>query len=260
MDNESERNMVGKFCKVGIIVLSVIVVFSLGIQYVPDAVSVTSSGAKRQLPIYSVDTSEKKVALSFDCAWGDEYTAKILECLAKYNVKVTFFMTGGWVDKYPEDVKAIYAAGHDLGNHSENHKHMSTLSKAECTEEIEKPHEKVKALTGYDMTLFRPPFGDYNNTLIQSAENEKYQCIQWNVDSLDWKDRGTKSIIKEVLNNKNLGNGSIILMHNGAKDTLSALPSIIEGLQQQGYEIVPISQLVYQDHFQIDTDGRQHTE
>ena len=106
---------------------------------------------------------EKKIALSFDAAWGNEDTAKILEILKKNNVRVTFFMTGGWIEKYPDDVKAIAAAGHDLGNHSENHKQMSQLSAEQCKEELLKPHEKVKALTGKEMILFRPPFGDYND-------------------------------------------------------------------------------------------------
>ena len=97
-------------------------------------------------------------------------------------------MTGGWIEKYPDDVKAIAAGGHDLGNHSENHKQMSQLSAAQCKEEIMKPHEKVKKLTGKDMILFRPPYGDYNDTLIRVCRENKYYPIQWDVDSLDWKD------------------------------------------------------------------------
>lgn len=140
--------------------------------------------SNRELPIYSVDTKEKKVALSFDAAWGNEDTAEILAILEKHDVKVTFFMTGGWVEKYPEDVKAIGAAGHDLGNHSENHKQMSKLSYEECQEEIMKVHEKVENLTGKSMCLFRPPYGDYNDTLIKAAEEVGYYTIQWDCDTL----------------------------------------------------------------------------
>ena len=136
------------------------------------------------LPIYCVETDKKEVALGFDAAWGNEDLRNILKILEDNDVKATFFMTGGWVEAYPEDVKAIKEAGHDLGNHSENHKQMSTLSKNECVEEIKKTHNKVKDLTGYDMFLFRPPYGDYNDTLIRTAEDEGYYCIQWDVDTL----------------------------------------------------------------------------
>jgi peptidoglycan/xylan/chitin deacetylase (PgdA/CDA1 family) len=166
-------------------------------------------------------------------------------------------MTGEWVNKYPEDVKAIAAAGHDLGNHSENHKQMSQLSKEQCTTELMKAHKKVKDLTGLDMNLFRPPFGDYNNNVVGTARDCGYYTIQWDVDSLDWKDYGTESIINKVVNNKHLGKGSIILMHNGAKGTPAALQSIITGLKDKGYEMIPISQLIHTGEYTIDHTGRQ---
>lgn len=216
-----------------------------------------ASAGTRQLPIYCVDTEEKKVALSFDAAWGNEDTKEILSILKKENVNVTFFMTGGWIESYPDDVKAIAAAGHDLGNHSENHKKMSTLNSTECEQEIMKAHEKVKELTGQEMTLFRPPYGDYNNTLIETANTCGYYAIQWDVDSLDWKDYGIESIVNTVLNHKHLGNGSIILCHNGAKYTAKALPKLISGLKEKGYNIVPISELIHKDSYHMDHEGRQ---
>ena len=181
----------------------------------------------------------------------------ILKILEDNDVKATFFMTGGWVEAYPEDVKAIKEAGHDLGNHSENHKQMSTLSKNECVEEIKKTHNKVKDLTGYDMFLFRPPYGDYNDTLIRTAEDEGYYCIQWDVDSLDWKDYGVEAIVQTVCEHKHLGGGSIILMHNGAKYTVDALDTIIKSLKAKGYELVPISQLIMTKDYKMDHEGRQ---
>lgn len=117
--------------------------------------------------------------------WGNEDTTRILDTLKAHNIKVTFFMTGGWVDSYPDDVKAILAAGHDLGNHSENHKNMSQLSDEECQKEIMDVHNKIKTLTGYEMTLFRPPFGDYDNHVITNAAECGYFTIQWNCDTLD---------------------------------------------------------------------------
>ena len=210
------------------------------------------------LPIYCVDKGEEKIcAISFDAAWGNEDTAQILEILAKHDVHVTFFMTGGWVESYPDDVKAIYEAGHDLGNHSANHKNMSQLSVEECKQELQEVHDAVKEITGYDMFLFRPPYGDYDNEVITTAREMGYYPIQWDVDSLDWKDYGVSSIVKTVTQHKHLGNGSIILMHNGATYTAEALEQVITGLQEQGYEIVPLSQLIYRDHYHMDHEGRQ---
>lgn len=154
---------------------------------VSKVVNVSNTVNGRELPIYSVETEEKKVALSFDAAWGNEDTQDILDILAKYNVHVTFFMTGGWVESYPEDVKKIYEAGHDLGNHSENHKNMSQLSDSECQDELMKVHNKVKELTGFDMELFRPPYGDYDNHVITNAKECGYYTIQWDVDTFDLK-------------------------------------------------------------------------
>ena len=211
----------------------------------------------KKLPIYSVETDTKKVALSFDAAWGNEDTQTILDILAKYDVHATFFMTGGWVENYPEDVKKIQAAGHDLGNHSENHKNMRQLNDAECQEELRKVHNKVKNLTGVEMNLFRPPYGDYDDHVISNATSCGYYTIQWSVDSLDWKDYGVESIIQTVTQHKELKNGAIILMHNGAKYTAQALPQVLETLIAQGYEIVPISELIYTEDYHLDVTGRQ---
>lgn len=260
MDVKEEKAKLRAFLKIGIVVLSVIAVAGTGIKVVPKAVTAMSASSQsegRELPIYSVDTTEKKVGLSFDAAWGNEDTQEILDILAKHDVHVTFFMTGGWIESYPEDVKKIAEAGHDLGNHSENHKQMSTLSAEQCTEEIMKPHEKVKELTGIEMELFRPPYGDYNNTLVSSVRNAGYHCIQWSVDSLDWKDYGVENIVDTVVNHKNLDNGAIILMHNGATYTSEALEAVITGLQEKGYEIVPISELIYKENYYMDHTGKQ---
>lgn len=226
-------------------------------KVLPDSITVSNTVGGRELPIYCVQTDKPQIALSFDAAWGNEDTADILETLKKHNVKVTFFMTGGWVESYPDDVKAILAEGHDLGNHSENHKNMSQLSDGECEEELMTVHNKVLELTGYEMFLFRPPYGDYDNDVINVAKKCGYYPIQWDVDSLDWKDYGVDSIIKTVTEHKHLGNGSIILCHNGAKFTSEALDTLITTLQEKGYELVPISQLIYKDNYHLDHEGRQ---
>ena len=232
-----------------------------GIAYAGPRAVVTASqnamAASKELPIYCVDRKDKVVALTFDAAWGNEDTQQILDILEKHNVKVTFFATGGWVETYPEDVKKIIDAGHAFGNHSENHKFMTKLSDEQKKQELMKVHDKVKALTGYEMCLFRPPYGDYNDAVVRTAESLGYYTIQWSVDSLDWKDYGVDSIIKTVTQHKNLDSGAIILMHNGAKYTADALDSVITNLKEQGYSFVTVAQLIHTGKYHIDHTGKQ---
>lgn len=241
----------------GFFVLCTLLLLAVVVSNIPAIMSVNSRVGNRELPIYCVQTDKKQIALSFDAAWGNEDTQKILEILKKHDIKVTFFMTGGWVESYPDDVKSIYEAGHDLGNHSENHKDMPTLSNEQQTEELMKVHNKVKELTGYEMFLFRPPYGSYNNNLILNAQKIGYYTIQWDVDSLDWKNYGVDSIIKTVTQHKHLGNGSIILCHNGAQYTAEALDPLITTLKDAGYEFVPISELIMKENYHMDHEGRQ---
>ncbi|MDR1699977.1 MAG: polysaccharide deacetylase family protein, partial [Lachnoclostridium sp.] len=175
MNIEWERKKLVLFTKVGVIILSCLALFISSFFYIPQTVDTLSRGiSEKELPIYCVDQKEPKISLSFDAAWGNEDTRTILSILKKHDVKVTFFMTGGWVEKYPDDVKAIVQDGHDLGNHSENHKQMSQLSAQECEKELMSVHEKVKTLTGVEMELFRPPFGDYNDNLINLCKEIGY--------------------------------------------------------------------------------------
>lgn len=134
---------------------------------------------------------------------------------------------------------------------------MSQLSDEEKTQELMSVHEKVKELTGVKMQLFRPPYGDYDNAVVLNARENGYYPIQWDVDSLDWKDYGVDSILNTVLNHKALGNGSIILCHNGAKYTADALDALLDGLKEKGYQVVPISQLIYKENYHMDVTGRQ---
>ena len=185
--------------------------------------SVTVTAAKKKLPIYCVDTFEKKVAISFDAAWGADDTDNLLQILDQNDVKATFFLCGYWVDKYPQEVKKIYDSGHTVGNHSNTHPHGNQLSLEKNKEEIMNCHNKIKELLGFDMNLYRPPFGEYNDTVLTAAEQCGYYSIQWDVDSLDWKELGVEHEINQVLNHKHLGNGSIILFHNDTKYTPDAL-------------------------------------
>ena len=228
-------------------------------ETISQAVSILKSATvgDRELPIYCVDTKEKKIALSFDAAWGAEDFQNIMDILDKHKVKVTFFMTGGWVEANPDCVKQLVEKGHDLGNHSDHHYDMTTLSESQMKEEINAVGKKVKDLTGYEMKLFRPPYGAYNNEVIKTTYACNYYPIQWNVDSLDWKNYGVQSIIDTVCNHKELGPGSIILCHNGAKYTAQALDELLTNLKEQGYTLVPISELIMTENYHMDVTGKQ---
>jgi len=246
-----------KETKVGIQSLALFLCILLAIHLGDTAIAVNSAYGDKELPIYSVATDEKKISISFDAAWGAEDFPKIMEILDKHHVKTTFFMTGDWVEKYPDCVKTLVEKGHDLGNHSASHPDMTKLSKEAQKEQILKVHNAVKELTGYEMELFRPPYGAYNNDVIRTCYENGYFPIQWDVDSLDWKDLSAPEIINKVCNHKALDNGSIILCHNGAKHTAEALDEMLTNLKNQGYEIVPISQLIIRDNFHMDVTGQQ---
>lgn len=221
------------------------------------SVSTQPPEAKKKLPIYSVNTAEKKVAISFDAAWGADDTEELLRILRENDVKATFFLCGYWVDDYPNEVKRIYEEGHEIGNHSDTHPHGSQISLEQNKKEIMAVHEKIKNLLGYEMELYRPPFGEYNDTVLQAAKESGYHTIQWDIDSLDWKEYGVQHEVNQVLNHKHLGNGSIILFHNDAKYTPDSLDTILKGLKEKGYEVVPVGELIHKENYYMDHEGRQ---
>lgn len=209
----------------------------------------------RSLPIYSVETEEKKVAISFDCAWGVDYTDELLELMEKNDVKCTFFAVQFWVEKYPEYAKRIVSSGHELGTHSRTHSYMSKQSEAEIRDELTTSSKAIEELTGQKVTLFRPPYGDYDNELIDTCLDMGIYPIQWDVDSLDWKNLSATEIAMRVING--VKPGSIILCHNNGLHTAEALPMIFSTLKNRGYEFVPIGELIYKDGYTIDHNGRQ---
>ena len=174
---------------------------------------VNATESKKKLPIYSVETDKKQVAISFDAAWGIDDTGAILQILSEEDIIATFFVCGYWVEKYPEIVQQVYDAGHEIGNHGATHAHVAQLSKEQLIKEIKDAHDIVKETIGLDMIYFRPPYGEYNNNVIETAEELGYKTIQWSVDSHDWMDKSVEYEVNQVLNNKNLQNGTIILFH-----------------------------------------------
>ncbi len=214
-----------------------------------------SAANTKLLPIYSVERDQKMVALSFDAAWGNEDTQTLIDILGRYGVKVTFFVVGQWVDKYPESVKALSDAGHEVMNHSNDHAHFNTLSSDEIVRNINACSDKIEALTGVRPTLFRPPYGEYDDHVIAAVRSMGVEPIQWDVDSLDWKDLSAGEIYERVTSR--VRPGSIILFHNAALHTPEALEDIVKFLISEGYAIVPISQLILTGEYTIDHTGRQ---
>ena len=210
------------------------------------AYAVNAMTKARSLPIYSVAREEKKIAISFDCAWGTEHTDAILKALDQNDVRCTFFMVEFWTEKYPEYVKKIDEAGHEIGTHSKTHPYMSKLSEAEIRAELSSSSEAITAVTGKKVDLFRPPYGDYDNLVIDTAKSMGIYSIQWDVDSLDWKDLSATDIAMRIING--VKPGSIILCHNNGLHTAEALPLIFSTLQNRGYEFVPIGELIYREN------------
>ena len=210
----------------------------------------------RKLPIYCVKTDKKQIAISFDAAWGNDDTETLIKILKEYNVPATFFVVGAWVDKYPESVKALSDAGHRIENHSNTHPHMPQLSKEQIINELESCNNKIKAVTGRCPTLLRVPYGDYDNAVLETTESIGMYTIQWDVDSLDWKDHATADSICKRVTSK-VKHGSIVLFHNDADHTPEALPNILKTLKEQGYEFVFIEDLIYKENYEIIHDGTQ---
>ncbi|MBC8536838.1 polysaccharide deacetylase family protein [Feifania hominis] len=245
------KKMLGSFS-----VIALCLVLFFGINYRNTLNFIAAATEKRQIPIYNVDVGEtKKVAISFDAAWGNEDTQMLIDILGKYNVKATFFVVGEWVDKYPESVKALADAGHDIQNHSSTHAHLPQLSRDQIAKEITDCSDKIEAVTGKKSNLIRPPYGDYSNSVLETAKEVGHYVIQWDVDSLDWKDPPSSDIVKRVTGK--VKPGSIVLFHNAAKNTPAALPGVIEALQADGYEFVLINDLIYKDNYYIDHAGMQ---
>ncbi|MBR6407705.1 MAG: polysaccharide deacetylase family protein [Clostridia bacterium] len=214
-----------------------------------------ASSAQRLIPIYNVDCPDKRISVSFDAAWGNEDTQKLIDILEQFDVKATFFVVGQWVDKYPESVQALHDAGHEIMNHSDTHPHMPQLSRQQMLEEINACNRKISAITGEAPSLLRAPYGEYSNALIEVLDSIGMKCIQWDVDSLDWKELPASEISDRVLSR--VKPGSIVLFHNAAIHTPEALPTILESLQSDGYEIVPVSRLIYHSGYTIDNNGKQ---
>ncbi len=187
--------------------------------------------------------------------WGNEDTQTLIDILDKYNVKATFFVVGDWVDKYPESVKALSDAGMEVMSHSDHHDHYNSLSSDQIVADVQSSCDKIEKVTGTKPSLIRCPYGEYDDHVISAIRSMGMEPIQWDVDSLDWKDLDASTIYDRVTGS--VAPGSIVLFHNAALHTPEALPSILEYMINEGYTVVPISQLIISGDYTIDHTGRQ---
>lgn len=235
--------------------MGLIAIFLVALVAITNTGTVYFGYAYRKVPIYSVETSEKKVALTFDAAWGADKTQKIVDTLKEAGVTGTFFLVGFWIEQNQDKVKYIDEAGFDIGTHSNTHPKMSTLSSNQIRNELSTSMDLITKITGKHVKYFRPPFGDYNDILLDVAGELGLKTIQWDVDTLDWKGLSGQEIVNRVMSN--VKNGSIILCHNNSDHILDALPTLILELKNQGYQMVKISELVYEENYHIDNNGLQ---
>ena len=208
----------------------------------------------RQVPVYRVARTDHTIALTIDAAWSADKTGFILDTLDRYGIKATFFLCGVWVKAYPNVVKEIAARGHEIGNHSLTHPHMNRISAEEIRSELRDLDDQIEALTGKRTTLFRAPFGEYNDTVVSTVRDMGYEIVQWNLDTVDWKEgRSAETILNAVL--PKLSDGSIILSHNNGFEIETYLPKLIEEAQKQGYRFVTISELLPEGSRKVDNNG-----
>lgn len=208
---------------------------------------------KTQEKYYLADVSVN--CHTFASPWGNEDTQTLIDILARYGVKTTFFVVGDWAEKYPESVKALHDAGHEVMSHSNHHDHYNSLSTQQIIDDVTASNERISAVTGVTPTLIRCPYGEYDDHVIAAIRSMGMEPIQWDVDSLDWKDYDADTICRRVTSK--VQPGSIVLFHNAALHTPEALPAILDCLINDGYTVVPISQLILDPPYTIDHTGRQ---
>ena len=244
-----------KIIAYGVSVLIVVFLFCIASEINENKETIeTSANNQKLLPIYNVETTENKVAFTMNCAWNADDIDSILETLRNNNTKITFFVVGEWVDKYPEAVKKMAEEGHEIASHSNTHPKVNNLSYEENVKEIESSVEKIEKITGKKTNLYRPPYGEYNNTVISSAEDKGYKSIQWNLDTLDYTGLTGEKMWKRI---EKVKAGDIILSHNGTEHTADSLDMLIKNIKSKKLEVVKVSDLIYKDNYKINVNGTQ---
>ena len=213
------------------------------------------SSSERRIPVYSVETDKKEIALTFNCAWDDKGFNELMKFLEEENIKCTFFFVGSFCEAYPDVVKKVNEEGHEIGNHSMLHNDPVKQEYSEIVSDISKCNDALYSLTGEKCFLYRPPSGSYDNKTIEAAESLGMTVIQWDVDSVDWKEPKPEKIISRIT--ENVTNGSIVLFHLGKENTLEALPDIINHLKNEGYSFNTVGDMLLDGEWYVDNNGRQ---
>ena len=234
--------------------LSVLLISSLALLFFMSGRYIAANSAVREIPVYSIENDNQQIAITFDCAWSADDIPTIINILEKYKCKATFFAVGNWAEKYPDAVKMLYENGHTIANHSYSHPHYNSMSKSEMLADMDKCDNVIESITGQKPVLFRSPYGEYNNSVIEVCRENGHEYIQWSVDSLDWTDITAEEIYKRIT--EKTKSGDILLFHNGTKHTAEILPKILEKLSKD-YNFTLVSDMLIKDNYIIDATGRQ---
>lgn len=222
---------------------TVIMLFSISLIATKniDNIVKTSTNAI-EVPICKVETEGKEVAISINCIENAENIDSILDSLSKMKVKATFYITGEFATQYQEAVKKIISNGNEVGNLSNQYCHLKDKSAEEVKKQISEATKKIETVTNIKLKTFRAPYGEYNKVILDQAQEQGLIPVQWNIDSLDYNGLNEDEMWERI--NENLTPGGIILMHNSGKYTADSLEKIIYNLQQKGYEIKTVNDLV----------------
>jgi polysaccharide deacetylase family sporulation protein PdaB len=241
-------------------VFLIVLIFALMVgSYLLKENNIQVNNENYEIPIYKVDRENKVISLTFDVNWAEtDYIDSILDTLDKYNVKATFFIMGGWVNYSDENLnklKSIDERGHEIGNHSYLHPSFNKIGEAKMLEELSKTDKIIESTIGKKPKLFRFPSGEYNNLSCRIVREKGYIPIQWDVDSVDWKEQGEDVEYSRV--KKKIKPGSIILFHNNAKYTPRNIEKLLKEFSEEGYQFIPITELIYSENMYIDRNGTQ---
>lgn len=247
---KKEKRIKSLICSILFFALTLTAVF--GVVY--SAKYIGSNISSKNIPINKVENNNNKLALTFDISWGDSSIYETLDLLDKHDVKASFFLVGNWVEENKDIVEEIYKRGHDIGNHSNTHANMTQISNEDLKEELSIASDKIESITGEKPTMYRPPFGDFDNESLKICKDFGYTTVKWDVDSFDWKEIGTNHVVDKVL--KSVDSGSIVLFHGDVKNNKQYLDIIIRELKSK-YDLVPLSNLLYNEGYEIDSNGVQ---
>lgn len=194
-------------------------------------------------PVCAVDTRRQAVSLTFEVAGDPEAVGRVQETLDACGVRATFFVTGEWAEQYPDCIRMLAASGHEIGCLGKKREDMTELSAASIRSSILGAQKTVRTQAGVEATLFRPPYGRYDEQLLREARRCGCQTVLWSVDSLDWKDYGADAMVRTVTESGSLQKGAVLRFHTDAADTAAGLEAVIGRLQEQGYELATVSEL-----------------